>query len=276
MASGLSRIHWFSFAGVKVTNLDFNLNTPKLVSVSKPASPKMDYWEFNAPKRHGSRYSSNRYEDLNIKVTIGVHGTAQERQSKITNLLQQWIGKEDKLIFSDRPNCFYKARFFDSCTTKDSGTFTEITINFIASFCMYELYDDLRDYMVNDLTMTADSIGALVCRATWQNITAYTSKIITNKGNFEAQPLIEISGAATLFTLEVNNKEFSIANLNGTVYVDCENMNVYKIVGTSKVSILPQFRGLFPTIAPGTNSVFIGGNSLNVDVTVDFKNTYIV
>ena len=276
MASGLSRIHWFSFAGVKVTNLDFNLNTPKLVSVSKPASPKMECWEFNAPKRHGSRYSSNRYEDLNIKVTIGAQGTAQERQSKITNLLEQWIGKEDKLIFSDRPNCFYKARFYDSVTTKDSGTFTEITINFIASFCMYELYDDLRDYLVNDLTMTADSIGTLVCRATWQDITAYTSKVITNRGNFEAQPLIEISGTATLLTLEVNNKEFSISNLNGTVYVDTENMNVYKIVSNKKVSVLPQFQGEFPTIAPGENNVFIGGTNLNLDITIDFKNTYIV
>ena len=276
MASGLSRIHWFSFAGVKVTNLDFNLNTPKLVSVSKPVSPKMTYFEFNAPKRNGSRYSSNRYEDLDIKVTIGVHGTAQERQTNITNLLQQWIGKEDKLIFSDRPNCFYKARFYDSCTTKDSGTFTEVTISFIASYCMYELYDDLRDYMVRNLTMTADSIGALVCRSVWQGITSYTTKTITNTGNFESQPLIEISGTATLFTLEVNNKEFSISNLNCLTYVDTENMNVYKIVNNQKVSILQQFRGLFPTIAPGENSVFIGGNALNVDVTVDFKNTYIV
>lgn len=276
MASSLSRMHWFSFAGVQVTNLDFNLNTPKLVSVSKPASPKMEYWEFNTPKRHGSRYSSNRYEDLNIKVTIGLHGTAQERQSKITNLLKQWIGREDKLIFSDRPNCFYKARFFDSCATKDSGTFTEITINFIASFCMYELYDDLRDYLVNDLTMTVDSIGALVCRATWEGITAYTTKTITNSGNFESQPLIELTGTATLITLEMNNKEFSIANLDGTIFIDSENMNVYKMDGYKKVSVLPQFQGLFPTIAPGENTVYIGGTSLNVDVTIDFKNTYIV
>ena len=276
MASNLSRIGWMQFAGIKVTNLDFNLNTPKLVDVSKPSSPKMNYFEFNAPKRHGSRYCINRYDDLDIKVTIGVNGTAQERQNKITNLLQQWIGKDDKLIFGDRPNCFYKARFYDSCTTKDNGTFTEVTINFIASFCMYELYDDLRDYRVSDLTMKADSIGVLVCRATWQGITAYTTKQITNCGNFESQPIIELRGIASLITLEVNNREFSITNLNGTIYVDSENMNVYKMNGNNKVSVLPQFRGLFPTIASGINTVYIGGNNLNIEVTVDFKNTYIV
>lgn len=274
--SGLSRIHWFSFAGVKVTNLDFNLNTPKLVSVSRPSSPKMTYWEFNAPKRHGSRYSKNRYEDIDIKVTIGVHGTAQERQTKITNLLAQLVGKEDKLIFADRPNCFYKARFYDSVTNKDSGTFTQITITFIASFCLYELYDDLRDYQVNDLTMQADSIGALVCKATWQRITSYTTKTITNSGNFEAQPIIDITGMAALLTFELNNTSFSISNLSGTVYIDSENMNVYKVVSNQKVSVLPQWQGVFPTIPSGESTVYIGGTGLNVSITIDFKNTYIV
>ena len=236
----------------------------------------MEYWEFNAPKRHGSVYGSNRYTDNEIKVVIGFNGTAQERQTKITNLLSQWVGKEDKLIFSDRPNCFYNARFFDACTSKDSGTFTEVTISFIASYCMYELYDDLRDYKVNDLTMILDDLGALVCRATWQGITEYTTKTINNGGNFEAQPLIEINGTAKLITLEVNNKELSIANLSGTIFIDTENMNVYKMNGDKKVSVLPQFQGQFPTIAPGENNVFIGGNSLNVDITIDFKNTYIV
>ena len=276
MANNLSRIHWFSFAGVKVTNLDFNLSTPKLVSVDKPASPKMTYWEFNAPKRHGSNYSSNRYEDLEIKVTTGFNGTAEERQTKITNLLSQWVGNESQLIFADRPDCFYKARFYDSCITKDSGTFTEVTITFIASYCLYELYGDLRDIVVNDLTMVVDNMGALVNRATWSDITAYTTKQIVNNGNFESQPLIELTGTATLITLEINNKEFSITNLNGSVFIDCESMNVYKMSGDTKISVLPQFQGLFPVIPPGESTVYIGGSNLNIDVIVDFKNTYIV
>lgn len=264
------------FAGVRVTNLDFNLNTPKLVNVDRPACPKMDYDAINAPKRNGSRYISNKYNDITIKVTIGVHGTQQERQQKITKLLQQWIGREDRLTFADRPTLFYKARFFDSVSVKDAGTFTEITINFIASYCMYELYGDLRDASVNDLTMSVDQLGVLVNRATWQNITSYTSKQINNSGNFEAQPLIEISGTATLLTVEINNAEFRITNLNGVIFVDTESMNVYKMNGDTKVSVLPQFEGLFPTIPVGESTAYIGGNNFNVDVTVDFKNTYIV
>lgn len=276
MANSLSRIGWFSFAGVKVTNLDFNLNTPKLISVSKPSSPKMDYWEFNAPKRHGSSYSANRYEDLTIKITIGFYGTAEERQIKITNLLAQWVGKEDKLIFSDRPNCFYKARFYDSCTSKDSGTFTEVTITFIASYCLYGLYGDMRDYLVSNLTMICDDIGCLVNRALWENITGYTAKQLENKGNFESKPLIELNGTADSVVMQICNEAFSISNLSVTTYIDCENMNVYKIDNDKKVSLLPQFQGVFPTIQPGIVDVIISGTNLNLDVTVDYRDTYIV
>ena len=272
----LSRIHWFSFAGVQVTNLDFNLNTPKLVSVSRPSSPKMDYWEFNAPKKHGSAYRSIRYEDIDIKVVIGFHGTAQERQAKITSLLQQWIGKEGQLIFADRPSAFYRARFYNSCTTKDSGTFTEVTITFIASYCLYGLYEDMRDYLVSDLTMVSDDIGVLVNKALWESITAYTSKQLENKGNFETKPTIILEGTATLLLMQIGNESFSIENLSVTTYVDCEDMNVYKMENNKKVSLLPQFQGVFPTIAPGIVDVIISGTNLNLDITVDYKDTYIV
>ena len=272
----LSRIHWFSFAGVKVTNLDFNLNTPKLVDVNKPASPKMDYWEFNAPKRHGGAYGSNRYEDIDIKVVIGVNGTAEERQAKITNLLERWIGKEGQLIFADRSNCFYEARFYNSCTTKDSGTFTEVTITFIASYCLYGLYGDMRDYLVSDLTMTCDDIDCLVNRALWESITGYTSKQLEHRGNLETKPTIILEGTADLLLMQIGNEAFSISNLSVTTYVDCEDMNVYKIENNKKVSLLPQFQGVFPKIAPGIVDVIISGTNLNLDITVDYKDTYIV
>ena len=272
----LSRIHWFSFAGVKVTNLDFNLNTPKLVDVSKPSSPKMDYWEFNAPKRHGSTYGNNRYEDIYIKVVVGFNGTAQERQTKITNLLQQWIGKEDQLIFGDRPNAFYKARFYDSCTSKDSGTFTEVTITFIASYCLYGLYGDMRDYLVADLTMVCDEIGCLVNRALWESVTGYTPKQLENKGNAGTKPIIVLEGTADLLLMQIGNESFSMADIDCTTYVDCENMNVYKIENDKKVSLLPNFQGVFPTIAIGIVDVIISGTNLNLDVTVEYRDNYIV
>lgn len=271
-----AKIGGMSFCNVSIVNKDGNIGTYKLIDVDRPASPTMTYREFVAPKRNGSKRYDNRYEDIIIKVVIGVSGNAVEKQTKITNLLSQWIGKEDKLIFNDRPNLFYKAKFFESIPLDNKGLFAEISITFICSYCMYELYDDLRDYTVNQLTMAVDDIGILVNRAEWTGITASTTKQINNLGNYEAQPIIELSGVATLLTLTMNGKALSIANLNGTIWVDTENMIVYSMNGSAKVSALSKFTGLFPTIAPGLNYVEIGGIALNLSITVDFKNTFIV
>lgn len=271
-----TKIGGFTFCGLHINNKDGNVGTYKLLEVDRPASPNMTYREYIAPKRNGSKRYDSRYEDIIISVVIGVSGNSIEKQQKITNLLSQWIGKEDKLMFDDRPSLFYKAKFFNSATVDNQGIFTRLSITFIASYCMYELYDDLRDYTVNQLTMAIDDIGMLVNRAEWSGITTSQIKRINNTGNFESQPIIEITGTASLLILEVNNKAFSFMNLNGSVFIDTEQMLVYEIVGTKKVSVLQQFRGLFPSIPIGESDVHIGGTNLNLDITIDFKNTYIV
>lgn len=271
-----TRISGVTFCGLHINNKDANIGTYKLLEVDRPASPNMTYREYIVPRRNGSKRYDNRYEDIIITVVIGVNGNSVEKQQKITNLLSRWIGKEDKLIFDDRPNLFYNAKFFNSSTVDNQGVFTRLAITFIASYCMYELYGDLRDYTVNQLTTTVDNMGVLVNRAQWSEITASQIKPINNVGNFEAQPTIELTGKASLVILEVSNKSFSFADLNGSVFVDTEQMLVYKIMGTKKVSCLPQFQGVFLSIPVGESDVYIGGNDLNLDIIIDFKNTYIV
>ena len=271
-----TKISGLTFCGLHINNKDGNVGTYKLLEIDRPVSPNMTYREYIAPKRNGSKRYDNRYEDIIISVVIGVSGNSIEKQQKITNLLSQWIGKEDKLIFDDRPNLFYNAKFFNSTTIDNQGIFTRLTITFIASYCMYELYDDLRDYPVDQLTMVVDDIGILVNRAQWTGITTSQIKQINNTGNFEAQPIIEVTGTASLLILEMNNKAFSFANLNGSVFIDTEQMLVYEMVGTKKVSCLSQFQGVFPVISVGESDVHIGGTNLNLDIIIDFKNTYIV
>lgn len=259
---GLSRIGWFSFAGITVTNLDFDLATPKLVSIDRPCSPTMQYDEFTAPYRHGSRYYDNRYDDLEIKVVIGFNGTATERQAKITNLLQQWIGKEDKLIFADRPNLFYKARFYKSVTSKDSGTFTQITITFIASFCLYELNYDETDFN-NDIPI----------RAIYTSSGTYP---IRNHGQVEAHSVIEITGVASNVILTFRDAGFNLSNLDGTVYIDSEDMVVYSLnENNKKVSKMLNFKGKFPMIVVGDSNLTVSITG-TATIKLRFRNTYIV
>jgi phage-related protein len=144
---------------------------------------------------------------------------------------------------------------------------------------MYELYDDLRDYTVNQLSdTTIESIdGLLINKSAWQNITDRTVKTVVNSGNYKALPIIEIAGTADLLTMQINETAFSVADINGTVYVNCEKMICYTQSGNTKTSFLQNFTGSFPSIGIGENTVIIDGTSLDLtEVTVEYPNTYIV
>lgn len=271
------RIGEMSFCGVKIDNKTYDINAYKLLDVDKPASPSMTFREYIVPNKHGSKRYDNRYEDLPITIVIGVSGSSVEKQTKITALLQQWINREGQLSFSDRPNLFYIAKFFDMSTSDNEGLFTKLTIKFTASFCMYEFYDDLRDYTVNELAMTVDDMEMIFNRSKWDDLVTYQVKQINNTGNFGASPLIELTGSATLITIGILDKIFSFNNLlNETVFIDSENMVVYKMVGNKKTSAMQRFTGLFPIIPVGISDVTISGIAFNLSITIDFKNTYIV
>lgn len=174
---------------------------------------------------------------------------------------------------------FYKAKIYGAIGRTEGDVFTEIQISFLCSPFMYELYDDLRDYTIDQLAdTTVDSLdGLLINKSAWQDITARTVKTVLNNGNYKALPTIEIVGTATLLTIQINDTAFSISNVNGTVYVNCEKMICYTMTGSNKTSFLQNFTGDFPIINTGENTVIVDGTSLNLtEITVEYPNTYIV
>jgi predicted phage tail component-like protein len=274
----LSRIKGFSFNGAVVNNtLD---NGVYLLDVNKDAVPELLYTSFNIPNRDGTLTIPNRFENKNITVKIGVYAaTVQDRRSIERELIKNMVGTEGKLIFLDEPTFFYKAKIYGAIGRTEGDVFTEIQISFLCSPCMYELYDDLRDYTVNQLSdTTIESIeGLLINKSAWQNITDRVVKTVVNSGNYKALPTIEIVGTADLLTMQINDTAFSIADTNGTVYVNCEKMICYTQSGSTKTSFLQNFTGSFPFISTGDNTIIIDGTSLDLtEVTVEYPNTYIV
>ncbi|MCI2000265.1 MAG: phage tail family protein [Clostridia bacterium] len=274
----LSRIKGFSFNGAVVNNtLD---NGVYLLDVNKDAVPELLYTSFNIPNRDGTLTISNRFENKNITVKIGVYAaTVTERRSIERELIKNMVRTEGKLIFLDEPTFFYKAKIYGAIGRTEGDVFTEIQISFLCSPFMYELYDDLRDYTVNQLSgTTIESIeGLLINKSAWQNITDRTVKTVVNSGNYKAFPTIEIVGTASLLTIQINDVAFSLSDVDGTVYVNCEKMICYTQSGNTKTSFLQNFTGSFPFISTGENTVIIDGTSLDLtEITVEYPNTYIV
>lgn len=275
------KLYSVEFAGVKIEPI-FDMSTAMyvLTGVEQTATPNLLFSEFKIPNRNGEQRIKNRYEDKDVKVTIQVRGeTPFIRQQNMRNLLENWIDVKDKLIFGDNPSFFYIAKIFSAVPAKEVKNYIELTITFRCSFAKYELYDDGRDYTINQLAnTTVESLsGLLVNKSAWQNITARTVKTIVNSGNYKALPTILISGTADLVTVRIEDTAFSVANVNGIVYVDCEKMICYTASGSTKTSKLTDFTGNFPIVKVSSNAVIIDGTSLNLlEVTVNYPNTYIV
>lgn len=277
MAIKLHRSGGFVFNNVKVDNTD-NIY---LLDVVKNATPTKLNNYFIVPKRNGSTTYFNRYDDNFIDVVIGVYDVNIEtRRTKQRTLLKNMINVESKLIFLDESNMFYNAEIIDAIEISESEIFTELIIHFKCSFCKYELLDDLNDIIVNNMFETVDNLIVLVNSLEWTNINILTNKTIINNGNYEATPLITLTANTncTSVTIENGINSFTLQNLiaGEIIYIDTEKMIVYKIVGGVKQSVMNRFVGQFIKIPTGTNTITIDGQSFNINLSIEYRNTYIV
>lgn len=278
----LSRIRGFAFNDVEVDNLKFDLlNNIYLISVTRSATPIKTRYDFIVPKRHGSQTFDNRYEDKYIDIVVGIYDTEIERRrTRQRTFLQSFVGIKSRLVFLDEPTLFYEAEVIDSIETNEGEIFTEITIHFKASYCKYEFLDDLSDIIVDNMTMTVDEMEMLVNSLEWTNINTLTYKTITNNGNYKATPIVEIHANSNCTSITINNgiNSFTLKNLvaGETVFVDTEKMIVYKKVNGAKRSVMTRFTGQFLTIPVGDTTITINGQSFDINLSIEFRNTYIV
>jgi phage-related protein len=278
----LTRVRGFAFNDVVVDNHKFDLlNNIYLIDVVRNAAPLKTRFDFIVPKRHGSRTFDNRYEDNFIDVKVGIYDTNIEtRRTRQRAFLKSFIGINSMLIFLDEPTLYYNAEVIDGIETVEGEIFTEITIHFKASFCKYELLDDLNDVITDNLLTITDDLTVITNSLEWAAISSTTLKTISNDGNFEASPIIEIlaNTACTSVTIDNGINSFTLSNLiaGETVYIDTEKMIVYTIVNNAKVSAMTRFTGQFITIPIGDSTITIQGTSFNINVSVEFRNTYIV
>lgn len=271
-----AKINGMIFKGVAINNrvmADYQL---KLLEFERPVTPPMSYEAVEVPHRDGAYYFQNNYTNTEIKVTLGIHGaSAVQKQQVISNIMAQWINGEGRLIFLDRPNLFYNAYIFESIEQDLGDYWTELDITFNVSFASYQLYGDLRDFFAADPD-ELETVDAYVNTSSFANITATYNGSVTNEGNYKALPVIYFFGSADLINFTMGDTAFSFADLNGFVYIDCDNMIVYTIQNNQKVSLLTSFSGNFPQVNVGLNNFRISGNSLNLtEVRIEFPSTFI-
>lgn len=92
--------------------------------------------------------------------------------------------------------------------------------------------------------------------------------LITNPTLFDAKPLIKVTGIGTLGVGDCTATITGTANQ--VLYIDCEAMEIYKIVGgvsTNASSLVSFSTNDFPVLNPGANTISIGTGITDVTIT---------
>lgn len=271
----LSKIEGFSFDGTHISSIEGVF----LKAVEKNLTPALRHKTFVVPKRHGSYKHKDSYEDIKIRVTLIVDASREQDKKLIARkLISPWLSKKGRLIFDDEPTLFYEGEILDQVEFKEENLFDEISIIFTCSPFKYEIYQSARDIsLLQARGMSIKNMeGMRIDCASWNNITTNISKPILNSGNFEALPLIKISGTASNISMTFKEHSFNLVNQSTTTYIDSEKMIVYQISNGKKVSKLIDFYGNFPKIPVGESSVSIAGSSMNISIEVLFKSPYLI
>lgn len=197
---------------------------------------------------------------------------AQARQ------IVEWLYEPGQLILNYEADKYYEARLIEQIDVEMLTVYDTFTLVFEVDATQKSTYEN------SDITWeTADIIwsGAEI---TWNMLdleTAFTGVTtgaeltVKNLGNYEALPIISLSGTAASVTLtDDKGNSFTYGSLNGTIYIDCDNKLVYSVSG-DKVNQRSNFAGDYIKLLAGTNTIDVTGTITSLDISFDFKNTYI-
>lgn len=273
----LSRVGGFTYNGTSVDNS----NDIYLLNVVRDITPNLLYSNVIVPKRHGSMKYENRLEDRQIEVDIGIYATnPTARRRKVRELLKHFeIGTEGKLVFHDESTVYHLATIYKKVEAKETEVFTELKITFTCKPLKYVFDNDTGELSVRTPGVIEGISGTMEVKGSFTGVGTQTIGRLNNLGNYEATPIIKLSGSASNVSIQIGNMAFSITNLlsNQEVYVDTERMVCYYFDGTRNRSKLADFYGVFPVIKPGFNDIVIDGRNLvNVGVDVAYHHTLII
>lgn len=199
-------------------------------------TPEQDVEHIEIKGRNGSLTKKYGYKNIDLPVHFTILSDNFKktfRQSKMHLL------NAKTLIFDDDDEVFYKVKSVRIETAENLILkFGEFTVNFTLDPFMYEVDNPI------------------------QTITSKTT--ITNEG-YEALPVItaHMSGTGNIY---VNEQKVTIQNINGTITIDSEMQNAYRVSGGYVTNLNSHMIGRFPVLEHGKNTISFDGGISKLEI----------
>ncbi len=192
-----------------------------------------------------------------------------------------WLRKPGYLIINAESDRVYEVKLSGQIDYETDVSVDMFTLNFETQPISENVKsgEDINNLTWEDADIvweTADIYWSGVGDVDNAGVTSGKTLSFSNLGNYNAKPIIVLSGNTSLVTLTDSKGNFcTYENLNGTVYIDTKYKLVYSLSGTNKVSKRENFSGKYLEFKPGLNDIKVTGNTNPINVNFDFKASYL-
>ena len=191
--------------------------------------------------RHGSLTKKYGFKDIPLPVNFTMHGNSFK---PIFRRAKMHLLNAKTLIFDDDNEVFYKVKSVQIETAENQILkFGEFTVIFILDPFQYEIDNPI------------------------ETITQQTT--IINEG-YESQPIMTVHANGT-GKIYVNDIPITIQNINGTITIDSEMMNAYRIASGYVTNLNNHMVGDFPILAHGNNTIRFDGDITKIDLIKNWR-----
>lgn len=217
---------------------DFALIMERLPSL--PCS-KAEYETIDIEGRDGTLNIFKNYSDGELKIDFEIKD--KDFEANKNSMLSWLLGEESnkELLVSEDISLFYKVKQVSVGEIKHEGRLRKFTVTFrIAPFT----------YLVDGKRTREITNGS----------------VVLNGGTHKSTPRLKIYGSGSV-TITINNKSFTLKNIDGYVVIDSELHQVYK----DNINKGKDMTGEFPVFFSGQNNVSWTGAISKIEATPNWR-----
>ena len=245
-------------------------------TINIPILPQMRTQRETVLQRDGEFIYLDGYSNKTIELScafIAANTISDRRQ--VLRRVASWLRKEGELVFDNESDKMYKGSIYNQIDLALFSSFDEFSLVFDVEPFAYSRWDN-QELLQNMQGIEVDGKFIPYMQTKFTNISSNQTVTLSNLGNYEVSPVIELKGTADSVIISSGDKAFSISNITNDTYIDCNNLIAYEVVDGNKVNKLDDLEGKFIEFSEGLDDVSIEGTNLSLgSVHFIYRNRYV-
>jgi len=194
--------------------------------------------------RNGSLTKVYGYKDVEYTITMHMYEDDGGGFMKPFRLIKPKILNAKTLQFADDLSVYRKIKSVSILDTYNpTKEFGRFAVNFVLDPFMYEV----------------DNPTEII-----------TSRTTINNPGYEAEPVMtaHCNGTGNIY---INDQEITIQNINGTITIDSEMQNAYRVSGGYVTNLNNHMIGKFPVLEHGQNTISFDGDITKIELIKNWR-----